>query len=247
MSNKIDFDTLGDRTLIELFNARLQVKEEQREDALSRLLEQATLIEAKKGRGKTLLAVGISWELRERFGCPVVAVGTTMGLKPEFGPYKYMPAADFRDELERISTASNEEENAEKVMQAFEKYGISILHSTLVFDEARKLFNSRNPSDKLIQLAGDFIAQSRHYHVNTLILAPDRDEIDKRVRRQVDWLGRAYHNKYTHTAHTRLVQGLEVLPISVDGASDLEHVPFYDMYDSWTMLGFRKSSLNVKL
>lgn len=243
----VDYDTLSDEELLEVFRAQLQVRDERRTEALSMLLEQTTMIEGKKGKGKTQLGVGVAWELRERFGVPLITVGTTMGLKKEFGPFQHMPAQDFRDEMERLSLASEEEENAEQVMKMFQRYGVSILGSFLVFDEARKLFNSRNPMDKLIQLSSDFISQSRHYHVTTLILCPDRDEIDKRVRRQVDWIGRAYYNKYTRTAHTRLVQGLEVLPISVDGGSSTEHVPFQEMYDSWVLLGFRKSSLNVKI
>ena len=246
MAVKTDFDTLDDEALVELFRAHLQVKEEKRDDVLSMLLEQAVFIEGKKGKGKTLLGVGLSYELRERFDCPIVVIGTTMGLKPEFGKFQFMPAMAFRDEMERISIAADEEENAEQVMKSFEKYGVSIIGATIIFDEARKLFNSRNPMNKLIQLTGDFMAQSRHYHVNTFIFAPDRDEIDKRVYRQGDWTGRAYYNKYTRTAHTRLVQGLEVLPLSVDGGSGLEHTPFQEMYDSWAMIGFRKTSLNIK-
>jgi hypothetical protein len=100
--------------------------------------------------------------------------------------------------------------------------------------------------DKLVQLTGFFVAQQRHYHVTTIFTSPVREMIDKRVRVQLDWQGRVYHNKYTHIARCRLVSGIDVVTYEVDGASDAEHVPFYDMYDSWGMLGFRRTQLAIK-
>ena len=243
---EIKFEELSNEALIEVFKCFVDISEEKKESALARLVEQAILIEGKKRRGKTLSAVGLSWELRERFGRPVVCVGSKMSLNANFGPFIYMPESDFRAEMEKIDVASKEEESAERVANMFERYGIRILYATVVFDEAYKLFNVRTPMDKLTQLTGFFVAQQAHYHVTTIFLAPNREQVDKRIRTQLDWQGRVYHNKYTNVARVRLVQGIDVVTYDIDGASDSEHIPFYDMYDSWGLLGFRKTSLNIK-
>lgn len=236
----IKFEELSDRALSEIFRCLIDIEEEEREDTLARLVETSILIEGKKGRGKTLSAVGLTWEMRERFGRQVVAVGTKMGLKEGFGPFEYMPESDFRNEMEKIAMAANEEENAERVASMFEKYGVSILYKTVVFDESFKLFDARRSSDKLIQLFGYFIAQQRHYHVTTILLSPSRDMLDKRVRMQLDWQGRVYHNKYTNIARVRLVSGVDVITYDIRGEK------FYDFYDSWNLLGFRRKSLQIK-
>ena len=245
---RLDYRELSDLELLDLAQAYFTVEQQKREDTLARLVEQAILIEGKKGRGKTLTALAIAWWLRELFNRPVISVGSKMGIKPEFGPHKVMNEMAFRDELNKLSIVANEEDNAENVARAFEKYGISILYSTLIFDEAYKLFNSRTPMDKLVQLFGMFVAQSRHYHVTILLLTPDRSMVDgKRVRPQMDWNGRVYHNKYTNKARLRLVAGIETMTIEVDGLNDpTPENNFYGMYDSWTLVGYRTSQLNIK-
>lgn len=243
----IDFDDFTDEELWELVGAYIQKEQEDREDTLSRLVEQAILIEGKKGRGKSLTGLAVAWWLRELFNRPVITIGSKMGIKPAFGPHKVMSETQFRDELNQLSIVANEEDNAENVAKAFEKYGISILYSTLIFDEAYKLFNSRTPMDKLVQLFGMFVAQSRHYHVTIILLTPDRSMVDgKRVRPQMDWNGRVYHNKYTNKARLRLVSGVETMTLVVDGKNDPDPKdPFYRMYDSWALLGYRASQLNI--
>ncbi len=242
----INVDQLSEEALLACMESFDNMEEERRESTLSLLVEKATLIEGKKRRGKTLSAVGIAYELRERFGRPVICIGSDLGLNESFGPFMFMNESQFRDEMERITAAADEEENAEAVMKAFSKYGISILYATLIFDEARKLLNNRRSQDKMIQLVGDYLMQSAHYHTTTLICAASEEEIDKRVLRQLDWKGRVYHNRYTNTARLRLVSGIDVITYDVCGADDSEHTPFYEMYSSWNMLGFRKASLKIK-
>lgn len=243
---KINYSKMSNEMLAALMDCRIDIEEQEKEDAYKQLREKVILIEAKRRRGKTLSLVGISWELRERFEQPVICVGSNMGLRESFGPFQFMPEPKFREEMERINLAVESEENAEQVMKAFKKYGISVLYATLVFDEARKMLNSRTHNDKMVQLVDDYVMQSAHYHTTTLLSAPNGDELDKRIIRQLDWRGRVYHNKYTHTARVRLVSGIDVLTFDVNGASDVEHAPFYEMYDSWNLLGFKKSSLNIK-
>lgn len=243
---RIDVDSWSEDALLAGIESFDNLEEERREDSLSLLVEKATMIEGKKRRGKTLAAVGISYELRERFGRPVVCVGSDMGLNESFGPYKFMNENAFREEMERISIAATQEENAEQVMKAFDKYGISTMYATVIFDEARKMLNNRRAMDKVVQLTGDYLMQSAHYHTTTLICAPSENEIDKRILRQLDWKGRVYHNRYTNTARLRLVSGIDVITYDIDGADNSSHIPFYDMYNSWRLLGFRKASLRIK-
>ncbi len=232
--------------LDELFMLDTEMANQEQEDVIGRLLETSVDIIGKKGRGKTLTGVATAYQLRERFGRSVVCVGSKMGLNDNFGPYQFMGEMDFRSEMEKISVAANEEENAEQVAKMFEKYGVSILYSTIVFDEAYKLFEARRSADKMVQLTGYFMAQQRHYHVTTIFMAPDEDMIDKRIIRQVDWKGRCFHNKYTDMCRARFVQGLEVLTLDIDGLDDTMHEAYYRMYDSWAMLGYRKQSLQIK-
>jgi hypothetical protein len=239
---------MSEAQLMELFELDTQLQSQEQEDVYARLLETSIDVIGKKGRGKTLSAVAIGYQLRERFGRHVICVGSKMGLKEEtFGPFDVMNEQDFRDEMERIDAAAGEEESVEKVAEAFEKYGISILYSTVIFDEAGKLFEARRAMDKYVQLTGYFMAQQRHYHVTTLFCAPDEKMIDKRIVQQVDWKGRCFHNKYTDTCRARFVQGLEILTLDIDGMDDSVHPAYYDCYDTHVMLGFRKASLKIDL
>ncbi len=241
-----------------MLEAMLSIADRKQVDSLARIVEQACLIEGKKGRGKTLMAVALSWHLRERFGRLPIVIGTKMGLRPSFGDFKQMSEVRFKEELERIKLAADEldegepasedmvAEAAEQVVKAFEKYGISILYSTLLFDEATKLFDCRTPADKLVRVFGYFIDQSRHYHCTVIMCAPNRERVDKRIREQLDWQGRAFHNKYTNKCTLRLVSGLDTVTFNVDGQDGTRHTPFYDMYNSWNVLGFRDSHLSIQ-
>ena len=242
----LDLEHLSTEAMLAIVDVLDEVEEEQKEDALTQLREKTILIEAKKRRGKTLTSVALSWEMREKFQQPVVVVGSNMGLKPEFGEANFMTDGEFRNELSNIALVASEADNAEAVAKAFEKYGIKIYGATVVFDEARKLFNRRAPMDKLCQLFSDYLMQSAHYHTTNILTAPEEQDIDRRVCKQIDWRGRVYHNKYTNIARCRFTQGVETIVYEVNGASDEQHVPFYQMYDSWALLGFRPRALNIK-
>lgn len=240
-----DLEVLADADLERLIQYLMFKEEVKREDMLAQLLEQVILLEGKKGRGKTLSATGFSYQMRERFNRQVIVVATKTGLKEPFGLYQYMSMKMFRDELEKVNLAADVAENADAVVAAFEKYGINIINATLVFDESQKLLNCRKSQDKVNQLIIDFLDQIRHYHCTAILCAPNRNRIDKNALQQVDWFGRCYHNKYTDVCTVRLVQGLDVLTMYVDGADDSEHPAYYDMFDSWVMVGYRSSSLKI--
>lgn len=231
--------------LEQLVSMKLQLAETKEEDSLARLVEASTLLEGKKGRGKTLSAVAICYQLRERFNRHIITIGTKMGLKPEFGDFANLSEVQFKDALSTIQDIVDEEAGAEEVVKALRKRGVDLMYATLVFDESYKLFDCRTPSDKLARVFGYFMAQQAHYHCTTLLLTPNRDMIDKRVRQQLDWQGRCFHNKWTHKCTVRLVGGLETMTFTLSGIDDSYHVPYYEMYDRWALVGYRRKHLEI--
>ncbi len=228
---------------------------------LSNLLNQIVLLEGKKGRGKSLAGTAITHNLRELFGKPVVIVGTKVGLNEErFGPFKFLNEREFIDQLDQISAIADTDEEGKaetNVERALKTMGIDIMNSTIVFDEAIKLFDARTPSDKLVRLFGYFVAQARHYNITIVIMIPNRDNLDKRVRRQIDWFGRCtttcrsipdentgapkcIRKGCPHRTTVRFVGGLERFKIRINGPD------YWPMYNTWSIAGFRPSQLNVK-
>ncbi len=164
---------LTDEQLFELVELEMESDLEKQTDCFKQLQKKITFVSGKKGKGKTAFAVGASWWLRESFNQPVVAIGTKMGLNERFGPFSYLPEAEFKDELAKIEMVASEDENAQMVAEIFKKKGIKIMGATLVFDEAYKLMNARTPQDKMVKLTVQFVAQCRHYLCTPIILAPD--------------------------------------------------------------------------
>jgi len=236
-------EKLSYNDLEQLVRMKLLLRDTKEEDALSRLVETSIMLEGKKGRGKTLTAVAICYQLREHFNRHVITVGSKMGLKSEFGAFEQLSEAQFKDALSRIQDVVDEEAGAEAVVNALREKGVDLLYATIVFDEAYKLFDCRTPSDKLVRLFGYFMAQQRHYHCTTLLLTPARDMIDRRVRQQVDWHGRCFHNKWSHRGTVRLVSGLETMTFDYSGIDDTYHTAYYDMYDTYTLVGYRRKHL----
>ncbi len=236
---------LSKRDLERLVEMKLMLADTKEEDALARLVETAILLEGKKSRGKTLSAVAICYQLRERFNRHVVTVGTKMGIKPEFGEFENLSEVQFKGALEKIQDVVDEELGAEAVVKALRVLGVDLMYATIVFDESYKLFDCRTPSDKMTRLFGYFMAQQAHYHCTTLLLTPNRGMIDKRVRQQLDWQGRCFHNKWTHKCTVRMVGGLETMTFVFSGEDDTHHAPYYEMYDRWNLVGYRRKHLEV--
>jgi len=243
MTTKLEDLTKHD--LEQLVNMKLMIAESKEEDSLARLVETSILLEGKKGRGKTLSAVAITYQLRERFNRHVITVGSKMGLKSEFGEHTDMTETQFKDALSKIQDVIDEEAGAGEVVKALRAKGVDLMYATIVFDEAYKLFDCRTPSDKLARVFGYFMAQQRHYHCTTLLLTPNRDMVDKRVRQQLDWQGRCFHNKWTHRCTVRLVGGLETMTFTLSGIDDTYHTSYYDLYDTHTLVGFRRKHLDI--
>ena len=246
MTSKLELKDLSVHDLRELVNLKLMLAESKEEDALARLVETAMLLEGKKARGKTLSATAICYQLRERFGRHVITIGSKMGLRPEFGESQDLTETQFKDALTKIQDVVDEEAGAEEVVKALRAKGVDLMYSTLVFDEAYKLFDCRTPGDKLARVFGYFMAQQRHYHCSTLLLTPNRDMVDKRVRQQLDWQGRCFHNKWSHKCTVRFVGGLETMTFTFSGIDGTYHVPYYEMYDTHILVGFRRKHLDIE-
>ena len=235
----------------EIFEAKYLRAQEKRMDILSRVVESCTMLEGKKGRGKTITGVALSYNLREAFNMPTICVGSRMGLiKDIYGPYEFIDEREFLDILENITAVSKftpEKQLGLAIDEALKSMGINILGANMVFDESYKLFDSRTPSDKLVRIFGYLIAQMRHYHLTVLLLTPHRDMVDKRVRRQVDNMGRCFFNKRREKCTVWLRGGGSTWKMSVNNIDQFGMRPnYYDMYDSWTLLGFRKKHLDIK-
>jgi SpoVK/Ycf46/Vps4 family AAA+-type ATPase len=209
--------------------------------AIGQLVRQITLFEGKKGRGKTLAAVAVAYQMKEFFDMPVTIVGSSMDLvKETFGDYEFLDERDFINELDKMTKITKQTEDSEigdAVEVLLERMGIKITNSLLVFDEAYKFFDSRSPSDKLVKVFGYFVAQSRHYKSTIILVSPNRDMIDKRVRRQIDWVGRCYTNHKNHVTTVRLTGGVESFRLKIFGPN------YWDMYNTHSLLGFRAKHL----
>jgi len=224
-----------------------QVKQEKllqkQAEAIGSLVRQITLFEGKKGRGKTLAAIAIAYQMREFFEIPTVIIGSSMDLTPSYGPYTFLDEREFIDNLDRltkISKGTAEQEVGDAIETVMDNMGIQIHDSLLVFDEAYKFFDARTPSDKLVRVFGYFVAQSRHYKASIFLISPNRDMLDKRVRRQIDWFGRCFTNKRTNVTTVRLTGGVESWKLRVNGPT------YWDMYDTHAILGFRAKHLQIQ-
>lgn len=218
-------------------------KQEKKEELLSKLVEQITMLEAKKRKGKSMAAVAIAYNMREIFGMPTVVVGSPLGLNNYYGPYVEIDEYDFMGELERITAITKhvpEKELREAMDEVLKAMGVNIYGACVVFDESYKLFDARTPHDKIVKTMGQWVAQSAHYHSTAILTAPHRSMIDKRIRLQVDWFGRCSFLKARKTAVIRFKQGLvDKFKLTVPAES------YGHMYDSWVLLGYRSKDTDV--
>ena len=212
-------------------------------EALGTLVRSITFFEGKKGRGKSLAALAMSYQMREFFGMPVVVIGSSMDMTDDYGPYTYLDEREFIGNLDSITkvTKSTDQDTVDNAVEtALGNMGVTVYDSLLIFDEAYKLFDARTPSDKLVRVFGYFVAQSRHYKATIFITSPNRDMIDKRVRRQIDYFGRCFTNKKTGITTVRLRGGAESWKMRIFGPN------YYHMYNSWNLLGYRAKHLQIK-
>lgn len=249
-------------------------------ELVSRLLYQITLHEARKGKGKSLSLIAESKELKDMTDKPVLVIGTGLGIDEKtYGPFRLMyeeefvealklfselskledtgrtkdisPEEAFKQKLENIGNGTEARER--KVKLLLEKMGL--LGGILIGDEVYKLLDARRPGDRTILNFTYFGASSRHYGVTMLLAAPNRSQIDKRVRLQVDY----YANCNTtcqsimtpdgplcitpgcpHITTTRYSNGRDISwKLKFWGPK------YWPMYNTFNVLGFRDKMLKA--
>ena len=102
-------------------------------EAIGSLVRNITLFEGKKGRGKTLAAVAMAYQMREFFDIPTVVIGSSMDLTDAYGPYVFLDEREFIDNLDRmtkISKGTADQEVGDAIEQVMDNMGISI-HNAL--------------------------------------------------------------------------------------------------------------------
>jgi len=220
---------------------------DQRIQLLHYLRNCVTLFHGQMGTGKSTNAVAISHWMRDLFELPVIQVGTSLGLKPAYGPFSYMPEKAFIEQLILMSHIS--EEITQNNIQDTETYlewcrktrGLTLYRSILLVDEMQKLCNSRTPHNRLNLAMLNFVAQMRHYHCTMIAMAPSPMNVDGRIREQIRWLCKPDFDPATkwYTNRLRGPQGGVRLRIY---APD-----YYDMFDSWAFTGFNIKGLEKVL
>src|SRR3990170_6349141 len=81
---------------------------EQRLQVLHYLRNCVTLFTGQMGTGKSTNAVAISLWMRDLFELPVIQIGTSLGLRPSYGPFSFMPEKAFIEQLILMSHISDE-------------------------------------------------------------------------------------------------------------------------------------------
>jgi hypothetical protein len=220
---------------------------EERYRVLHYLENCVTLFHGQMGSGKTTNAVAISHWMRELFELPVLCVGTSLGLKPGYGPYQHMPTKAFVEQLLLMSQIA--EEIVQHNVQDVEAYlawckktrGLTLHRCILLVDEMQNYCPSRQPHNRLNQAILNFIAQMRHYHCTMIAMTPNPLDVDRKVREQIRWLCKPDLDPASryYTNRMRGPQGRLRLRVY---APD-----YYDMFDSWAFTGFNAKSLQKVL
>ena len=209
-------------------------------------VEGITLIEGIKGTGKTASGVCIARGLRDFWGYPTVS---TFKLNDAYGQHQSMSIDDFVDALKALSQSVNQKdiegESRDILARAMQKTGfVNLDRVCIVLDEAYQYMDKRRSFDKIVQLFGYFIAQSRHFQSPIIIICPDGGDLDKRIIRQLDRVVKPRLVLDTPEPHVRCFvtdlhstrKGGFIVPLNIYG----------QYYDSWKLLPMRGSSLNVK-
>lgn len=200
------------------------------------------VIEGKKGSGKTLLAIALATKFKEYYNKKIILDFRPF---PAFGEYGYMDEVKFMAELNKVTDiikSTPQDDVNLGIEWSLKKLNLDIENSVMIFDEAYRYFDCRTPSDKLVRVFGYFVAQMRHYHITMILLCPNKRYLDRRVRDQIDFLGRVAFNRKTLVAHSRFLSYVtgEVKPLKVYGPN------YFDLYDSWSPIAMRRKVLDLR-
>ena len=220
---------------------------EQRLQVLHYLRNCVTFFYGPMGTGKGTNAVAISLWMRDLFELPVIQVGTSMGLKPIYGPFSVMLEKQFIEQLILISKIATE--IVENNIQDTETYldwcvqarGLKLYRAILLVDEMQKFCNSRTPHNRLNMAMLNFIAQMRHYHCSMLAMAPSPMNVDSRVREQIRWLCKPDFDPTTRWYANRLRGPQGGVRLRIYGPD------YYQLFDSWAFTGFNIKALEKVL
>ena len=205
-------------------------------------LQTLIVIEAKKGSGKTLLAIALATKFKEYFHKKVLL---DFMPKPAFGEYMYLDETKFMEELNKVTDivkATSQDDIALGVEWSLKKLGLDIENAVIIFDESYRYFDCRTPTDKLVRVFGYFVAQMRHYHVTMILLCPNKRYLDRRVRDQIDYLGKVAFNPGSLVAHARFLSYItgEIKPLKIYGPN------YFDLFDSWGPIAMRRKVLDLR-
>ena len=201
-----------------------------------------TVLEGRKGSGKSTASVALLYLLKEHFNMPVVC---DFPLKEEtFGEYTHMDINSFVKDLRIVSEATKGDsaDVAERAVDKLMGGRRSILDgSAILLDEAYKYLDCRTPADKVVRLFGYWISQIRHFRASLIIVVPDVSMMDKRIHRQIDRIGRVYtdHESGEVVALFNDIMAGERKRLVFDAEK------YWTMFDSWVLTPFRMQHMNV--
>ena len=219
----------------------------QRLQILHYLRNCVTLFYGQMGTGKSTNAVAISLWMRDLFELPVIQVGTSLGLKPGYGPFSHMPEKAFIEQLILMSHISNEiienqiQDTDAYVAHCVKTRGLLLYKAILLVDEFQKMCNSRTPHNRLNLATLNFVAQMRHYHCTLLGMCPSPMNVDGRIREQIRWLCKPDFDPTTRWYTNRLRGPQGGVRLRIYGPD------YYDLFDSWAFTGFNVKSLEKVL
>ena len=205
-------------------------------------IEGITVLEGRKGSGKSTASVALLYLLKEHFNMPIVC---DFPLKEDtFGPYTHMDINAFVKDLQTVSAATKGDspDVAERAMDSLMKGKHSILDgSAILLDEAYKYLDCRTPADKVVRLFGYWISQIRHFRASLIIVIPDISMMDKRIHRQIDRIGRVYtdHDTGEVVALFNDIMAGERKRLIFDATK------YWPMFDSWVLTPFRMQHMNI--
>lgn len=230
---------------------------EERIQLLHNLRNCVTFFWGQMGTGKSTNAVAIAHWMRDLFDLPVVQVGTSLGLRPPFGPFSFMSKEDFIKQLiliTQIAEEAQEQNIAEDDIPIYLEWcrkerGLRLYKAILLVDELQKICNSRKANNGLNMAMIEFIAQLRHYHCSILAMAPNYTNVDGRVQEQIRWHCKPSENPRTRW-YTNIMKGSRgTIRLDVYGPHYQGRYPDDPdrMFNSWAFTGFNTKSLEKVL